>query len=311
MQPKQKLVGAILIGDTPRAYQFVTLNGVQPSSEELISFQYYTDLNGKFEASPKYQSPGKHPFSFDIHGGEMNWEIWIGLLPIYKGDVTKTIDAINRYFAKNHAYRIGQSILPRAFMEISEHQKSTSSAQDAQTLGFMKSGQYTWGPFASASNTRFYFDTATPSLSLTQGYADLSAGVVDFAVQEAHGSYRTSGQLTINWVETKPVRTFFFWSDGCATGNLAYADNFLTAVLYSPTSEVLVARGTTNDSGGMGTNQNGFFGTNIATAMSRKQSFGEAILYHVNVPLIDPWAKSREFHFATLITLGDPTLRLR
>ncbi len=310
-QTKQKLGGVILIGDVPRAYQLVNTEGVKPIQEELISFQYFADLNGTFEASPNYKSPGKHPFSFDVHTGEMNWELWIGLLPLYKSDVAKTIDAINRYFVKNHAYRLGQSTLPRVFLQINEHSKSTSSAQDAQNLGFMKSGPYTWGPFASASNSRLYLDSTTPSLSLDRGYADLSAGVVDFAVLQAHGSYRASGKLTINWVETKPVRTIFFWSDGCAVGNLDYADNFLTAVLYSPTSEVLVARGTTNDSGGMGNNQNGFYGANIATALSRKQTFGEALLYHVNTPLIDPWAKSREFHFATLVTLGDPTLRLR
>lgn len=51
--------------------------------------------------------------------------------------------------------------------------------------------------------------------------------------------------------------------------------------------------------------------TPTATAMSRRMSLGEAILSHVNVPLINPWAESREFHFATAIILGDPTLRLR
>ena len=52
------------------------------------------------------------------------------------------------------------------------------------------------------------------------------------------------------------------------SGDLDHADNFLTSTLYSPTSDVLIAKGTTNDSGGMGNNSNGFFGHNIATALA-------------------------------------------
>jgi hypothetical protein len=314
-QTQQKLIGAIIVGNVPRAYQWVTLKSGNPNipstSEEVISFQYYADLNGAFQASPNYKSPGKRAYSYDVHGGDMNWEIWLGVLPLYKGDVAKTTDALNRYFAKNHAYRAGQSALPRAFLEVSEHFKSTTAAQDTQFLDSMRSGTYAWKPFSTANNARFYFDTKTPNLSLDQGYADLAAGVADFAVLDAHGFWGASGKLTIAWVESKPVRTMFFWSNGCAVGNLDQVDNFLTSVVYSPTSMVLVAKGTTNDSGGMGNNANGFFGANIAAAMSRKMSFGEAILSHVNVPLINPWAESREFHFATTIVLGDPTLRLR
>ena len=196
-QTKQKLDGAIAIGDLPRAYQWVTSHSTNPSfrdvSEELISFQYYTDLDGVFQTSSNYRSPGKHPFSFDVHSGNVNWEIWFGLLPLYKGDVAKTIDAVKRYFAKNHAYRLGQSNLPRAFMEISEHFTSTSAAQDAANLNLMKAGPYTWKPFVNETSARFYFDSTTPNFSLDQGYANLSAGVADFSVFEAHGSYENSG----------------------------------------------------------------------------------------------------------------------
>jgi hypothetical protein len=314
-QSNRKLIGAIVIGDLPHAYQWVTLKSSNPaipsSSEELISFQYYSDLDGKFEASAGYQSAGKHPFSFDLHSGDLNSEVWVGLLPIYKGDVARTIDALNRYFAKNHAYRLGQSELPRAFLEISEHFMSSTTAQDTTFINGMRTGVYAWKPFSGAANARFYIDSSTPGLSLDQGYAALAAGAADFAVLDAHGWYKASGRLSIDWVESKPVRTIFFWSNGCAVGNIDYADNFLSSVLYSPTSTVLVAKGTTNDSGGMGNNANGFFGANIASAMSGKLSLGEAILSHVNVPLIKPWADSREFQIATTIVLGDPTLRLR
>ena len=314
-QTKQKLTGTIIIGDFPRAYQWVTLNSSNPnipsSSEELISLQYYSDLNGAFAASAGYKSPGKHPYSYDVHSGELNSEIWVGILPIYKGDVARTIDALMRYFAKNHAYRLGQTPLPRAFLEVNEHFMSKTAAQDAALLNDMRSGPYSWKPFSSANNARLYIDSTTPELSLERGYADLSAGVADFAEFDAHGWYKASGRLTIDWVESKPVRTIFFWSNGCAVGNIDYPDNFLTSVLYSPTSSVLAAKGTTNDSGGMGNNANGYFGANIAAALSRQLSLGDAILAHVNVPLVKPWSDSREFQIATTIVLGDPTLRLR
>jgi len=82
-------------------------------------------------------------------------------------------------------------------------------------------------------------------------------------------------------------------------------------MLYSPTSSVLVARGSTNNSGGMGNNANGFFGHNIATALSQGFSYGEAILSHVNVPLVSPYNLSREFQLSPNIVLGDPTLKAR
>jgi hypothetical protein len=109
-------------------------------------------------------------------------------------------------------------------------------------------------------------------------------------------------------VENHPIRGVFFWSDGCAVGNLDFPENFLTSVLYSHLSLVLVAKGTTNNSGGLGTNGDGYYGHNIATAMTDGASLGDALLSHVNVPLITPWSDSREFHFATAIILGDPTL---
>jgi hypothetical protein len=135
--------------------------------------------------------------------------------------------------------------------------------------------------------------------------------VADFTVLAAHGYWGASGKLDIAWAETQPIRTFFFWSDGCAVGNLDEPRNFLSSVLYSTTSMVLVAKGTTNDSGWLGNNSNGFDGHNIATSLARGETFGRALLSHVNAPLISPWSNSREFHFATAIILGDATLRPR
>ena len=312
---EKKLAGAILIGDLPRAYQSVKMTSSNPKfpskTYEVLSFQYYADLDGGFRSSPDYSSQGRHRFSYDIHEGNLNWEIWVGVLPGYKDDFALTVKALNAYFAKNHAYREGTSKLPRGFLEISEHFKPADAESHASTLKNIRDGQYSWTPFSTAETARIYFDSASQGLTVAQGYADLSEGVADFTVTGTHGNWRSSGQINIEWVEKYPLRTAFFWTNGCAAGDLDHADNFLTAVLYSPKSMAVVAKGTTNDSGGMGTNKSGFFGHNVATSMSSGTSFGKAILDHVNVPLIYPWSEDREFHFATAVILGDPTLRLR
>jgi hypothetical protein len=245
-----------------------------------------------------------------LHTGNVDWEIWIGVLPMYKGEHALSIEALNAYFIKNHAYRIGDYVIPRAFLHISEHFSASTMSEHNQILTAMRSGTYAWTPFSLDPTALLDFDSPPGGISVADGYANLSAGMADFTVGDAHGYWGAHGSLDIAWVESNPIRTVFFWSNGCSVGNLDFADNFLTSVAYSPTSLVLVAKGTTNNSGGMGTNSLGFFGHNIATAMAGGSSFGDAILSHVNVPLIHPWADSREFHFATVVVIGDPTLVL-
>ena len=305
-EPDRNLVGAILIGDIPHAYQWVTSHH---SSKEVISFQYYADLNGRFSKSPTYTSPGGHVYSYDLHSGDVGWEIWVGVLPRYKGDLAQTTAAINRYFAKNHDFRTRRLLRPNVFLQISEHFHATTMEEHNFFMDAMRSGTYSWTPYSNAEGALLYFDSPLGVLSVDQGYTDMQNGVADFTVADTHGFWGASGELTIALVETNPVQTLFFWSNGCAVGDLDHADNFLTSVLYSPTSDVLIAKGTSNNSGGMGNNSNGFFGHNIATALAAKEAYGDAIIGHINVPLIAPWSDSREFHFGTVVVLGDPTLR--
>jgi hypothetical protein len=312
-EPGRDLVGAILIGEMPHAYQLVTFNSRNPSipstNEEVISFQYYADLDGAFAKSPTYTSPGGHTHSYDLHSGNVDWEIWVGVLPRYKGNLARTTAAINRYFAKNHYFRTRRLLRPNVFLQVNEHFNATTLAEHNRLMNGMLSGTYSWTPFSNAPGARIYFDSPPGGLTVDQGYTDLKNGVADFTVTDTHGSWTASGKLTIANVETDPVHTLFFWSNGCGVGDLDHDENFLTSVLYSPTSNVLIAKGTTNNSGGMGNNSNGFFGHNIATALDGGETFGDAILSHVNEPLIAPWSGNREFHFGTVVVLGDPTLR--
>jgi hypothetical protein len=302
------VVGAILIGDMPYAYQYYETHPTNPSIPvdqlETISYQYYADLNGNFSKSSGYVSPGGHTYSYDLHTGNLDWEIWIGVLPFYKKDYEATADAVIRYFQKNHAYRTAAQDPSFVFMEIDEHQQATTLQEHNQIVQSLSSGPYAWTPLSSSANALFYFKSTAAGLTVAQGYAALSEGSGDFTVAATHGS----GQINTAWALSHNINTDFFWSDGCAVADLDDLDNFITAVLYSPYSNVVVARGSTQNSGGLGTNSNGFYGHNIATALSMGSNIGDAILYHVNVPLIWPWSTDREFHFSPNIVLGDPTL---
>jgi len=314
-ETEQNLVGAMLIGNIPHAYQWFIVTYTNPSIPqdelEVISLQYYSDLDGIFEKSTGYTSPGGHEYSYDIHNGEVNWEIWIGVLPLFKGNYTTTTEALNRYFIKNHAYREGEYDLPRAFSEITEHHSASTIEEHNTIIQYLTAGSYAWTPFSYSQNAYFYFDSPPAGLSAGQGYAALSAGEADFTVGDAHGYWGAHGQIDISWVENNPVNTVFFWSNGCSVGNIDYTENFITSILYSPTSSVLIAKGSTNNSGGMGTNENGFFGHNIASSLSNGSSLGQAMVNHVNVPLIYPWSLNRESHFAVNMIVGDPTLKIR
>lgn len=309
----QTLEGAIFIGSAPLAYQSVQAKSShpenQPPAQEVISFQYYSDLDGEFSASDGYRSPGGHAYSFDRHTGETDWEIWIGSLPVYRGDAAQTVEALNRFFEKNHRYRTGRSSIPRGFLLITEHYTAKTEAEQANFLESLRGGQYAWTPLSSEPGARLYFNG--PSLSIRDGYDALSAGVADISVTETHGDHTASGMIHIGWVESQPVRTVLFWTDGCSVGNLDHPENFLTSIVYSPTSEVLAAKGSTNDSGGLGSNAEGYYGHNVAVRLAAGKNLGQAVLGHVNNPLIYPWADSREFHFSMLIVVGDPTLRFR
>ncbi len=314
-QEAGRLEGALLVGEIPHAYQYVTMRFANPDlvplEEEAISFQFYSDLDGVFFASPGYSSPGGRSHSFDGHSGDTDWELWIGVLPSIGGGLEPTIEALGRYLDKNHAYREGLVDIPRRFLHVSEHHSATSPEEQEQVLGWMRAGEYAWKPFSQAADSLFAFSTTAGGMTLEEGYSGLSAGRADFFVGDAHGFHGGHGQLSLAWLAENPLQTIFFWSNGCAVGDLDHDPNFLSAALYDAKSTVLIAKGTTNNSGGMGSNQDGFFGRNIATAMAAGMSFGEALLAHVNVPLLEPWAENREFHYATVLVLGDPTLRLR
>jgi hypothetical protein len=137
---------------TPRAYQWVTSRSSNPSfpatSDEVISYQYYSDLDGVFDSSPTYRFPWRPQLVLRSAHGEVNWEIWTSVLPLYRDSVGLTIQALNRYFAKNLAYRTTPRTIPRAFLQVSEHWDAKTLAEQETFMAQMRDGQFSWTPFS-------------------------------------------------------------------------------------------------------------------------------------------------------------------
>jgi hypothetical protein len=311
----KRLQGAYLIGHYPFAYQWVFLKSANPKipdvKEEVITSQYYEDVDGTFSRSASYMHP-KHEYSWDVHSGNVDWELWVAVLPRFGRDqVGSSVEAINRYFDRNHAFRTGQLTLPRAFMYISELNAAATKTAYGTIKDAFTTGQYAWTPLSAQKSARIYFDSTDPPLSVDQGYDDLTQGVADITILGAHGTWLASGKLTIDWLSAHDVKTFVLWSDACATAVPDRLDHFMDVALYSPTSTLLLAKGAASDASGLGTNKNGFYGHNIAAAIAAGKTVGDGLLAHVNVPLVSPWSDAREFLLAVPILLGDPTIRLR
>jgi hypothetical protein len=99
-----QLVGAVLVGEVPVAWYERGWGG-GPTGEEFPIDLYFMDLNGTWTDA---DADGL----YDGHTGNTAPEIWVGRLyarPLTWDDETRLM---KRYFAKNHAYRIGELPLP-------------------------------------------------------------------------------------------------------------------------------------------------------------------------------------------------------
>lgn len=308
----QTLKGAILVGNFPHIYQFFVWPSNPPLNIEAPSYEYYSDLDGTFSTTPDYVSMGDHAYSFNQHLGDTGWEIWVGLLP-RDTDTQTTIEGINRYLAKNHAYRIGQLQLPASYMLIDHEQVAQTVSEYNSYMEINRTGWNSWMPFSNAANAHIYFESSDPPLSLAQAYAELSAGLVDVVVQYGHGNSAQTGSITFDWLNQNPLKVAFLASGNCSTASPDAGTNILTRILYHPNSTVVVAQGATGLPGGRGSQTaDGQYGDNIAAVLSAQGRFGEAYFDYINKPTVNA-APDNELgnvlHFV-LALMGDPTLRL-
>ena len=99
-----QIVGAVLVGELPVAWYERGWGG-GPSGEEFPIDLYFMDLDGTWTDS---DADGL----YDGHSGNTAPEIWVGRLYARPLTWDDEVRLMKRYFAKNHAYRIGELPLP-------------------------------------------------------------------------------------------------------------------------------------------------------------------------------------------------------
>lgn len=314
----ETLAGAILIGDIPYPYlqiriDFIT-EDIPPRYQEMISMWYYMDLDGEFALSENYQPVnGEAPLGepiFDIHPEEIDLEIWVSVLPPYLGDPEETISALERYFEKNHAYRMGEIDLPRTVVYVTSIEVANEQEHE-EFMGHLLGGNLNWTALKGELEPLFFFNSETAGLTTEQGYQAISEGVADFSVVIGHGTVGSVMHINNPWLEENELNTIFFWSHSCDVADLDNQYHILSQILYHPTSLVLFTTGNSTEAGGLGINENGPYPVNIATALSQGSTLGEAILSHFNIPQASHNARNPELSIGPKIFYGDLTLRVK
>jgi hypothetical protein len=98
-----QLVGAVLVGELPVAWYERAWSGGE--TEEFPIELYFMDLNGTWTDA---DADGL----YDSHTGSTAPEIWVGRLYARPLAWDDEVRLMKRYFAKNHAYRMGELGLP-------------------------------------------------------------------------------------------------------------------------------------------------------------------------------------------------------
>ena len=319
--PASNLVGAILIGSvpTPKYYIFYPADGhPQRGPSTGASYQYYEDLDGDFQILDASQ------WLYDDHTGDVEAEIWISVLPPLASD-SETISAIQRYFLKNHSYRIGLERPAAGYLHpIIGSQYETEELYNWQVnyvLGLIPgSYQWSWGPLTSRGNilvapNNLLNDPVNFPGSDEVFYQEVQTGDYDIFITSAHGSAYGIGSngywYDRSYLNNNLINVSFWFEGGCSTVDLDVMPSFGVTALYSENSSILAYRGATMDQGGLGCSSNGCAKIVIGTALSNGKSIGEAILEHRSVPLLENYASQREYFTAQHILLGDGTLRLQ
>ena len=320
-----QLEGAILIGDIPKPRYRLFLpakagcTAADRGPEEYISMQFYQDLDGTYSRS----DPGScsHAGCYDGHTGAVGSEIWVSVLPFLTNDAT-TIEKVNRYFAKNHAYRMGVARPRKGFLRpLIGSVIDTVQKYDDQ-IAYVTDSKWAWTPLTSRGNVGIFMDN---SLGDPVRYPQAAYGYetalltrdYDFAEVGAHGSptlfrAQQGGSIVITtaWVNSHKIGATFVWDGSCNNGDLDVDGNLLTALVYSD-GDVLMAAGATGEGWGLGANVNGDYRPNIGHALAAGKTFGEAYLGHINAPFEECGLYLRDFNTAPALFIGDLTLKLQ
>ncbi|MCK4481034.1 MAG: hypothetical protein KAV01_10940 [Candidatus Lokiarchaeota archaeon] len=281
------LAGAVLIGDLPSAMMqyydsFWTLWRTYPID------LYLTDLDGEWVDNDPTDE------LFDTHNngtGDIYPEIWIGRICPESLNNTDHLTAYRDYFARNHAYRMGQLTRPHSQLVYID---DDWAAWTSEWLGDMTAYSNITCISSLTSTTAADYKTR-----LTHIYEFIHVFVHSWPYEHLFGPSGYGAEGKVNYTDVLNINTkaLFYNLFACSAANFEYQNNLGTQYLFSNNTLTVVG---SSKIGGM--TMNSYF----YTPLNQGKVFGEAMrLWYWN-PLHGP----SDPDSMGMILLGDPLLTI-
>ena len=281
------LIGAVLIGDLPSAMMqyydsFWTLWRTYPID------LYLTDLDGEWVDNDPTDE------LFDAHNngtGDVYPEIWIGRICPESLNNTDHLTAYHAYFARNHAYRMGQLTRPHSQLVYID---DDWAAWTSEWLGDMTAYSNITCISSLTSTTAADYKTR-----LTHIYEFIHVFVHSWPYEHLFGPSGYGAEGKVNYTDVLNINTkaLFYNLFACSAANFEYQNNLGTQYLFSNNTLTVVG---SSKIGGM--TMNSYF----YTPLNQGKVFGEAMrLWYWN-PLHGP----SDPDSMGMILLGDPLLTI-
>ncbi|MHA1988477.1 MAG: C25 family cysteine peptidase [Promethearchaeota archaeon] len=287
----QGLKGAVLIGDLPSAMMsyydsFWAITRTYPID------LYLTDLDGEWIDLDQADD------LFDAHNngtGDLYPEIWIGRICPESLNNTNHLSAYQNYFARNHAYRIGQLNRPHSQLVYIDDDWATTQQLVDEWLGDMTAYNNLTcvGRPTSTTNATDYMNR------LTFSYEFVHVFVHSWPYEHLFGpgGYGAEGKVTYTNILNINTQALFYNLFACSATNFEYKNNLGTQYLFSNNTLTVVG---SSKIGGM--TMNSYF----YTPLSQGKVFGEAMRLWFWNPLHGP----SDPDSMGMNILGDPLLTI-
>jgi len=117
--------------------------------------------------------------------GNVDWEIWIGVLPRYKGNFARTNSRYQPLLCPRiSGFRMRRLQRPNVFLQVNEHFHATTPAEHNRSDECVCVLDSLMDAFQQRSRRRTLFRQSAGGLTVDQGYTDLQKGVADFTVTD-------------------------------------------------------------------------------------------------------------------------------
>jgi len=288
--------GAVIIGDLPipwfELYEDFNDDGI-PDNPEMVDFPcdlFYMDLNGTWD---DLDQDG----IYDVHEGNTDAEIWIGQLRASTLTWSEA-ERINNYFAKDHAYRQGNLILPSLALNYID---------DDWAGGAMTWGDALRTAFGAVITFNDINETTAEGylIQLHEGYSCVQVATHSspfvHSFKENNGS---SWGYIQNWeIRNNDPQGFFYNLFACSNCRYVETDYMGGWYIFAQTYGL----------GAIGSTKTGamLYFEDYYPILANMGTFGEALAHwislHGNIPGHQMWSRS---WFYGMTHLGDPTLRI-